>query len=75
MEVKDYQQYQTVVFPMIPDQMSQHTQFVRVDWRDDPMHQRRHREYISALDYDAIRTAGMLYRYGVDYLLGTYYKH
>lgn len=72
LRINEYQTYQTVVFPMIPDQMSRHEQFFRVDWRDDPMHKRKHRQYIVAMDDVAIRTTGRLYRYGVDYLLGKY---
>ena len=72
--IHEYRQHRIVVFPMIPDQMSRHEQFVHsVDWRDDPMHKRQHRQYIMAMDETAIRTAGRLYKYGVDYLLGTYY--
>jgi hypothetical protein len=70
LRIHEYQQYQTVVFPMIPDQMSRHKQFFRVDWRDDPMHKRNHRQYIMAMDDAAIRRTGRLYRYGIDYLLG-----
>ncbi|GAX11647.1 hypothetical protein FisN_7Lh006 [Fistulifera solaris] len=74
LRIQEYQQYQTVVFPMIPDQMSRHKQFFRVDWRDDPMHKRNHRQYIMAMDDAAIRRTGRLYRYGIDYLLGMLFR-
>jgi hypothetical protein len=74
LRIQEYQQHQTVVFPMIPDQMSRHKQFFRVDWRDDPMHKRKHRQYIMAMDDATIRMAGRLYRFGIDYLMGKYTK-
>ena len=62
--------YPIITFPSIRDVQQHHTNYFRLEWRDDPMHKSQGRQYIKALGKYAKSTAAQLYYHGTDYLLG-----
>jgi hypothetical protein len=67
--------YPMVTFPSIRDVQQHHTNYFRLEWRDDPMHKSPGGQYIKALGKYAKSTAAQLYYHGTDYLLGMLFSY